>query len=222
MELTEAAILKAIQDLTKRMERLEETLKENKNVHLQIQQVETLNLENLIYHLDHVDIKDLSGILNIGNTFDQSHTSLKRNAKSPMNLSPAPSGKKDLSILINGKEVPYTIENGDEGGTEHALPSSTEFTIGDIHIGTIEDASAVNFGNNFPTNFRSNKKHNQGLGNIVGNNNDIHDLKSFMKEKNAGEVYNENQEDQPPDWLDKLEKEEEEEVTLDVNTPSPE
>ncbi|RIW30428.1 hypothetical protein D3H55_16980 [Bacillus salacetis] len=215
MEPKEDEITKAIGDLIKRMDRLEESLKQNKGVHLQIQHVDTLTLENLNYHLDHVDIKELSGMLNIGNTFKQKEN--KQKSKVPRVKKGSSAADNDISILINGKDVPYCLENGEEEETDFPLPNSTEFSIGDIHIGTVEDASAVNFGNNFPTNFRSNKKHNQGLGNIIGNNNDIHDLKSLMKERNAGGVYNENSNDQPPERLNIIEKEEEE--SQGPNTP---
>lgn len=90
-------------------------------------------------------------------------------------------------------------------------PLSSIFTIGDIHIGTIEDASAVNFGNNFPTDFTSNKKHNQGFGNNNGNENDIHDIQSLMEEKDAVEVYHDGQEKPDDKWMDILLKSKEEE-----------
>lgn len=48
--------------------------------------------------------------------------------------------------------------------------------IGNINIGTVEGASCVNIGNNFPNNFTSNKKQIQGFGSISGDHNDIHEI----------------------------------------------
>jgi len=50
---------------------------------------------------------------------------------------------------------------------------SPTFHIGTIKIGTIESASCFSIGNNFIEDFKSNKKHNQGLGNIHGNGNNF-------------------------------------------------
>ncbi|MGD6801913.1 hypothetical protein [Rossellomorea aquimaris] len=217
MTSKEDAILSSLQELHKRLDRLEKAIEGNKHGSLEIHNVETLNLEKLMYQLETLDIKELSGSLNIGNTFEQKPepAGLTRK-KISKNVSSGPSEDK-IVIKINNKEIPYVLETEkpiDKPADKPAstVPPPSDFSIGDIHIGTIEDASAVNFGNNFPTNFRSNKKHNQGLGNIIGNNNDIHDLKSFMKEKNAREVYNENQDDQQPAWVDVLEKKADEDI----------
>lgn len=51
------------------------------------------------------------------------------------------------------------------------LPLAPTFQIGDIKIGIIESASCFNIGNNFLEDFKSHKKHNQGFGNIYGNQN---------------------------------------------------
>jgi hypothetical protein len=48
---------------------------------------------------------------------------------------------------------------------------SPTFHIGTIKIGSIEGASCFSIGNNFIEDFKSSKKHNQGLGNIHGNRN---------------------------------------------------
>ncbi len=57
---------------------------------------------------------------------------------------------------------------------------STSFYIGNIRIGTIEEASVFSIGNNFLEDFESRSKHNQGLGNI-------HDKNVFPR---AGAVLN--------------------------------
>jgi hypothetical protein len=50
---------------------------------------------------------------------------------------------------------------------------SPTFHIGTIKIGSIEGASCFSIGNNFIEDFKSNKKHSQGLGNIHGDRNNL-------------------------------------------------
>ncbi|MDR4944950.1 hypothetical protein [Neobacillus cucumis] len=50
---------------------------------------------------------------------------------------------------------------------------SPTFHIGSIKIGSIEGASAFSIGNNFIEDFKNNKQHNQGLGNIHGDRNNL-------------------------------------------------
>lgn len=173
-------------------------------------------MDELSYYLEHIDVKELSGTLNIGNTFPSqtnqyqvpgkkgkkttNESDVNRKSGSQNNKEKGPS---EISVKINERSVPYTLTHTEEmRESDQALEST--FSIGDIHIGTIEDASAVNFGNNFPTNFRSHKKVSQGFGNILGNQNDIHDILSSLEEKDISEVYNENQDGKPPEWLDTM------------------
>ncbi|WP_079508959.1 hypothetical protein [Mesobacillus jeotgali] len=81
---------------------------------------------------------------------------------------------------------------------------SPSFYIGTIQIGTIQDASCVNFGNSFPKDFTSQKNQNQGFGSINGDNNDIHDIISRLYKRNIAEVFGEtgNKEQQQPEWLE--------------------
>ncbi|CRK80203.1 hypothetical protein [Neobacillus massiliamazoniensis] len=50
---------------------------------------------------------------------------------------------------------------------------SPTFHIGTIKIGSIEGASCFSIGNNFIEDFKSSKRHNQGLGNIHGDRNNL-------------------------------------------------
>ena len=87
---------------------------------------------------------------------------------------------------------------------EKSLPPDSpeaNFTIRDIHIGTIENASAVNFGNSFPAHFKSIKKHNQGFGNITGDENDIHDIRSILEEKDVVDVFHDSENPKQDEWL---------------------
>ncbi len=91
------------------------------------------------------------------------------------------------------------------------------FKINSIHIGSIEDASCVNFGNSFPTGFTSLKKHNQGFGNVLGDHNDIHDIMSRLEEKDVTEVLYKNGEEEIPEWIVKLLQEDGEEENMEMD-----
>lgn len=78
------------------------------------------------------------------------------------------------------------------------------FFIGSIRIGTVEGASCVNIGNNLPAGFQSFKKQNQGFGSITGDNNDISELCSVLKDTNMVDMLNQSVADGVPDWIRKL------------------
>ncbi|WP_210237251.1 hypothetical protein [Alteribacter natronophilus] len=65
---------------------------------------------------------------------------------------------------------------------------SPNFFIGSIRIGAIEGASCMNMGNNYPANFRSHKKHNQGFGSISGDNNSLDGLRSVLSDPDVIDV----------------------------------
>ncbi|AZB44774.1 hypothetical protein CEF21_07610 [Bacillus sp. FJAT-42376] len=190
--------------MEKRLEAIEETVKKTQshvNQTFYIEHMETMNVQQLTYELQKVDVKQLSGTLNIGNTFS---------AKTHRHAQPERQVKEPISIRINGKSIPYEMDN--ENPKSHEVPDeerplSADFRIGDIHIGTVEDASAVNFGNNFPTDFKSSKKHNQGFGNILGDGNDIHDILSHQEERDVTEVFSESPDQPEPEWLKWLKEE---------------
>ncbi|AYE51630.1 hypothetical protein OEA_18300 [Priestia megaterium NCT-2] len=218
-------VLNILQNIEKRLTDLEKNMNElsKKTVHsfhLDIENVQTLNLDELSYYLEHIDVKELSRTLNIGNTFPSqtnqyqapekkgkqitNESDVNRKSGSQNNKAKnKEKGPSEISVKINKRSVLYTLTHTEEMREPDQALEST-FSIGDIHIGTIEDASAVNFGNNFPTNFRSHKKVSQGFGNILGNQNDIHDILSSLEEKDISEVYNENQDGKPPEWLDTM------------------
>ena len=47
-----------------------EKLKSRPEYHINVEKLDVQQLENLIFRLDNLDIKELSGTLNIGNNFD--------------------------------------------------------------------------------------------------------------------------------------------------------
>lgn len=80
---------------------------------------------------------------------------------------------------------------------------SPNFLIGDIHIGSIEGASCLNMGNNLPIGFRSYKKHSQGFGSISGDNNNIEDIGSLLKDSGQIEVFDQSEDLDIPEWVKK-------------------
>jgi hypothetical protein len=77
---------------------------------------------------------------------------------------------------------------------------SPTFIVGHIRIGTVEGASCVNMGNNWPTAFESHKKHNQGFGEVGGDNNRIDGLKSLLNDSDFLDMFNP-ADHNLPDWL---------------------
>ncbi|EKN70599.1 hypothetical protein BABA_04129 [Neobacillus bataviensis LMG 21833] len=82
---------------------------------------------------------------------------------------------------------------------------SPTFHIGTIKIGSIEGASCFSIGNNFIEDFKSNKKHYQGLGNIHGDSNNFshstasltnHEPSPKLEENNDDASLNENSQKQ--------------------------
>jgi hypothetical protein len=68
-----------------------EKLKSMPEYHIKVEKLDVQQLENLIFQLDTLDIKDLSGTLNIGNNFDTKKPSCKIVEKG----SKKPKGKKN-------------------------------------------------------------------------------------------------------------------------------
>ncbi|RXJ04329.1 hypothetical protein DS745_02795 [Anaerobacillus alkaliphilus] len=82
---------------------------------------------------------------------------------------------------------------------------SPKFVIGNIRIGTIEGASCVNMGNNFPSNFQSNKKHNQGFGSITGDNNSLEGLRSILSDSHIIDmITNSPTSEDIPEWVQEI------------------
>ncbi|UAL48865.1 hypothetical protein [Sutcliffiella horikoshii] len=87
---------------------------------------------------------------------------------------------------------------------------SPNFFIGSIRIGVVESASCINMGNNYPSQFQSHKKHNQGVGNISGDENDIHGTKSQVSDSSFIDMFEQSDDTQElPQWLQNVIKEKE-------------
>jgi len=78
------------------------------------------------------------------------------------------------------------------------------FIIGYIRIGSVGGASSINLGNNLPVGFQSYSKQNQGFGTITGDNNDISEIYSLLKDTNAIDMLNNADSDEVPEWVKRL------------------
>ncbi|WP_078381218.1 hypothetical protein [Sutcliffiella halmapala] len=95
---------------------------------------------------------------------------------------------------------------------------SPNFFIGSIRIGVVESASCINMGNNYPTQFQSNKKHNQGIGNISGDENDIHETKSLVSDSSFIDMLHQLEDQELPQWLQDVIKEKQNTETEEGDT----
>lgn len=80
---------------------------------------------------------------------------------------------------------------------------SPVFAIGTIHIEHVEGASCVNLGNNWPTNFRSYKKQNQGFGSVSGNNNVMSALRSLLHDPDTYDMMS-TPKQEIPEWAEQF------------------
>lgn len=90
-------------------------------------------------------------------------------------------------------------DNSSSGGSV-----STVFMLGTVSIGQMEGSSCFNIGNNFPSNFRSVKKHNQGVGNISGDGNHIRNLRALLNDPDVLDSVAFRDETEIPPWVEQL------------------
>lgn len=99
---------KNLEELQQRMEKLEKFFHDWKsptiNIKLEFEHLHLneLNLEHLIFNLHNLDIHELSGMLNLGNTF--SPTIRKKGEENEQQ-----NDNQDIGINLNGKPLSYTI-----------------------------------------------------------------------------------------------------------------
>jgi hypothetical protein len=80
---------------------------------------------------------------------------------------------------------------------------SPNFVIGHIRVGSVEGASCINMGNNFPTNFESHKKHNQGFGSVGGDNNKLENARTVLSDPDFLDMLNLS-DNEVPDWIKEM------------------
>ncbi|GGI45949.1 hypothetical protein GCM10008018_14680 [Paenibacillus marchantiophytorum] len=80
---------------------------------------------------------------------------------------------------------------------------SPSFIIGSIRIGSVESASCINMGNNWPTDFQSNQKTVQGFGAVEGDNNQLVGTRSMLNDSDFMDMLNIG-DNETPDWLQEM------------------
>lgn len=113
-------LINKLEKLYEKVDTLEKSIHDHNTpimIHLNVKDLhlQELNLEELAFHLDKLDIKELSGMLNLGNTFSPTVHKKAGHKRSSSQHSPSrEKGKdnslEDIQIFINGKRVPYTID----------------------------------------------------------------------------------------------------------------
>ncbi|MGG1514161.1 hypothetical protein ABE504_02030 [Paenibacillus oryzisoli] len=80
---------------------------------------------------------------------------------------------------------------------------SPTFVIGSIRIGSVESASCINMGNNWPTDFQSNQKTVQGFGSVEGDNNQLVGTRAMLNDSDFLDMLNVGEQETPV-WLQDL------------------
>jgi hypothetical protein len=80
---------------------------------------------------------------------------------------------------------------------------SPTFVIGSIRIGSVESASCINMGNNWPTDFQSNQKSVQGFGSVAGDNNQLVGTRSMLNDSDFLDMLNVD-DGETPEWLQQM------------------
>lgn len=80
---------------------------------------------------------------------------------------------------------------------------SPTFVIGSIRIGSVESASCINMGNNWPTDFQSNQKTVQGFGSVEGDNNQLVGTRAMLNDSDFLDMLNVSEQEVPV-WLQEL------------------
>src|SRR4051794_20763677 len=113
-------VLTKLGELDQKIDSLEKSLQNKSNPSIIIKMdvkdlhLHELNLEELAFHLDKLDIKELSGMLNLGNTFSPKvERKLKANHSStkepPQQEEQETKTTDEIKVNVNGKSVSYTI-----------------------------------------------------------------------------------------------------------------
>jgi anion-transporting ArsA/GET3 family ATPase len=113
-------VMNKLEELFQKVKLLEQSIQAKSNppiivkVDVKDLHLNELNLEELAFHLDKLDIKEISGMLNLGNTFSPrvhpkskpKHPSTQEN---PQQEEEEKNKADEIQVNINHKPVPYTI-----------------------------------------------------------------------------------------------------------------
>ncbi|WP_442599904.1 hypothetical protein [Neobacillus sp. D3-1R] len=113
-------LIEGIENLIKKVNFLEKSLEENNkppiNIQIDIKEIhlKELNLEELAFYLGKLDIKDLSGMLNLGNTISPNvQTKIKtgeQNSQDDSILNEKELNEiEEIQVKVNGKHMPFSI-----------------------------------------------------------------------------------------------------------------
>ncbi|MBS4214884.1 hypothetical protein BGM25_22815 [Bacillus sp. FJAT-29953] len=111
-------LLKKLDELFQKISTLEKSLHDKNNPSVIVKMdvkdlhLQELNIDELAFQLEKLDIKELSGMLNLGNTFSPNvnRKQLPKNPAVQKNLQEGQIDKRDdIQININGKPVSYTM-----------------------------------------------------------------------------------------------------------------
>jgi anion-transporting ArsA/GET3 family ATPase len=117
-------MMNKLEELAEKINLLETSIHKNSNppiivkVDVQDLHLNELTLEELAFHLDKLDVKEISGMLNLGNTFSpRVHPKSKRKQPSSQkNQEHQEEEEKndfsEIQVKINHNSVPYTITSG--------------------------------------------------------------------------------------------------------------
>ncbi|CEG25713.1 hypothetical protein [Bacillus sp. B-jedd] len=125
--MTAENISEVLNSFAKRMDRLEKVLqdKPDARIHFEIRiqdfHLNEMNLDELAFHLDRLDIKELSGMLNMGNTFSPNVQPKGKTREQGSGFAltlPESDRGQDIQILINGDPVAYSVTDGKDKAHE--------------------------------------------------------------------------------------------------------
>lgn len=115
-------LIKSLEGIQQKIIRLEESFQNIKKTSITVQidvkdlHLTELNLDELAFHLDKLNIHDLSGVLNLGNNFSSKMHNKKKTNSTPARNTGGREGnertKGKIEIIINGKSLPYTWKVG--------------------------------------------------------------------------------------------------------------
>jgi hypothetical protein len=122
-------MINKLEELVQKINLLEETISKKSNPPIIVKMdvkdlhLNELTLEELSFHLDQLDIKEISGMLNLGNTFSpRVHPKTKPKRKHPSSQENPEHQEEEernhfneIQVKINHKSVPFTITKGKEG-----------------------------------------------------------------------------------------------------------
>lgn len=121
-------LINKLEELVQKINLLEKSISKKSNppiivnVDVKDLHLNELTLEELSFHLDQLDIKEISGMLNLGNTFSpRVHPKSKQKHKHPSSLEDSEHQEEEerndfdeIQVNINHKSVPFTITKGKE------------------------------------------------------------------------------------------------------------